>query len=918
MNYMFVVLLLSLLVYQVVSLGALYEPSKPFTGVVGKGVIEDIGYAEIKLVNNDTDINLIKAKFELALNTMGPELDQSNIVIDDIDRFWSEQDEGVILVLRIKQMQLPHDVWMRDTIFTRVRSCLMNKHHSQLHDGVHHVEFQRFREGVYKWKTPDHPHILFVVSDDQGYQDVGYHNKDPSDHFYDSNAAKATPNLDAIREEGVEVKYFYTYPICSPSRTAIWSGRFTYRHGYGPSINNGNTAQFSGRETVWSEVLKGVGGYYQMAFEKWHLGFSDKRNHPLSRGFDAYLGPFSLNFFERTEQAEMNNDGGPQGDYLHFYYSSTFTPPAYTIFDALPVPDGRTSYLGKPEDKKLMDGIKTTYNKGQHNVNILLEKQQTAIENFIKSDDINNKPLHMYIGSRMPHDPVEAPIMTTPFGTRTKAGKKGHDYGNDRLQYLGMVYAMDMQIGEMVQSFKDYGMWKDTVMIFMSDNPGIENYGGSNHPLQGRKNLVWDMRVTNVWHGTASTKSPINYDAFGSTNYDLMHSVDIFKTVATGIVKIPEEQYAHAYKCPTCLPHNHNKIDGMNQWPSIITNGGIDHIETSKRMFVTHVITKEQIEFVNADDQKIEQMLERHQWDKSFWDASPFKQYVGDKKVTTYSKVREHALQFGTGYVQYGRYGFFFAPNGGMNGDPSLNPSKRAVLHKGPKDLKNGKMPDAPQTLDFILGSSGGYGLPNSIPGHDFTTNNDGQTHFGYFHDVVSDEEKITNYLKAGNNMATVMKDALATMLNTYLDTQDPSNSTIDLKLKYLWMNDPAMAVKFGQTSEWSSFCDISVMCQHDNPVMNGLGPDVPKPTKIDMSKNLFYSETPTPKPTQPPSPTAAPPPTTPAPSLDVVADTTTGSSGTNAAVGVIGVGSMVGVLGYMKYRPTFGGGGAVGGFGGG
>lgn len=897
------VVLLSSLVYGALSLGDLYEPSKPFTGVVGKGLIEGIGYAEIKLVNNDTNINLIKEKFETALKAMGPELSQDSIVIDDVDRFWSDQDEGVILVLRIKQMELPHDVWMRDTIFTRVRSSLMNQHHSQMYDGVHHVELQRFQEGIYKWKTPDHPHIMFVVSDDQGYQDVGFHNI-PGKPNYDSSAAKATPNIDAIRAEGVEVAYYYTYPICSPSRTAIWTGRFTYRHGYGPSINNGNTAQLSGRETLWSEVLKGVAGYYQMAFEKWHLGNNEARNHPLARGFDAYMGPFSLNFLDRTEVASMN----PK-EFMHFYCSPSETEAAYTIFDALPKADVRTSYLGKPDEKPLLDGISTIWNKEQHNVNILLEKQQEAMQNFIKSDDINNSPLHMYIGSRMPHDPIDAPIMTTPFGTRSERAKKGkgYTYKNTRAEYLGMVYAMDMQVGELVQTFKDYGMWKDTVFIFMSDNPGIPNFEGSNLPLQGRKNLVWDMRVVNVWHGSASTKAPINFDAFGSTNYDLMHSVDLFKTITTGIVKIPEEQYTHAYKCPTCLPHNHNKLDGMNQWPSIITNGGIDHIQNSKRMFVTHVISKEQIKMQTATDKEMEEILPRSQWDESFWKSSRYKDYVGSMRQATYNTPRALAREFGTGYIQYGRYAFFFQKRGSLGGDPSLNPSDPAVTH--------GNIDKNAYTISFLLGEDAGYGLPSKIPGHDNIGTSTGDS-MGYFHDVWGDPEKFTNILKSGEKMSIELKDTLATMLHRYLEEQDPTNSTIDLKLKYIWANDPAMIVKYEKTKQWGSFCEISDMCDYDPPVMNGLGPDIPKPPKIDMSKNMFWSASPTPKPTQPPSPTSSP--TTPPPTETPPLEVTTGSSGTNAAVGVVGVGSLAGVFAYMKYRPTFGGGGGGGGFGGG
>lgn len=874
-------LLLFTFIYGVFGVGSLYEPAKPFTGVVGFGKLEHVAYVEIKIVHDETSIPLVKEKFELALQTMAPELDQTGIKIEVQERFWSEQDKCEVLVLKVEDMVMPYDIWMRDTILTRIRACLMNVHHTQVYDGVHHVELLRFQEGTYKWKTPDHPHIIFFVSDDQGYQDVGF-------RYTSGKMKELTPHLDAIREEGVEVEYYYTYPICSPSRTAIWTGRFTHRHGYGPSINNGNTAQISGRETLWSEVLAGMTDYYQVAFDKWHLGLNEKRNHPLARGFDAYLGPFSLEFFSRTNSAKMNNDGGGQGDYLNFYCSNTFTQEAYTIFEALPIPDGRVSWRGKPDELEVLDGIATTWNQKQHNVDILRYKQQEFMQNFIRSEEINNRPLHLYMGSRMPHEPIVAPVMTTPFGYKTGTGGRQNKYDNKRNEYLGMIYAMDLQMGELVETFKELGMWKDTVFIFMSDNTGLPNEGAVNAPLQGRKNLVWDMRVVNTFRGTASSKAALEFNAFNTVNRDLMHSVDLFPTILTGIVGIPQDQYAHAYKCDECLPHNNNILDGKNQWPSIIKPGGIEPIDSTKRLFITHVISQEQIAMQTATDPELEQMLDRHQWDNSFWQNSEYAPYVNQKRLSEYSHIRNHAVEFGTGYIQYGRYAMFFGVRGSkLSGDPSISPSQRSSLQNNP---------DPQSSYAFILGTRG---LPTEIPGHNNVPAGAASVHQGYLHDVVDDPYKKTNLLKLGDaSMSDELKDVLATMLHAYLLEQDPMNSTIDLKLKYLWMNDPAQLRRFDETREWRSYCDISIMCQHDNYVARTNGPDVPKPTKIDLSKNLFYSVTPTAEPTPPTVPTTGAPTLRPTEAAPV--DSTTGT--TVSVVGAVSL-TIVGVV--VKFFPN-------------
>lgn len=63
-----------------------------------------------------------------------------------------------------------------------------------------------------KQKVP--PHIIFVMVDDQGYNDVGYHGSDIH-----------TPVLDQLAAEGVKLENYYVQPICSPSRSQLMTGR---------------------------------------------------------------------------------------------------------------------------------------------------------------------------------------------------------------------------------------------------------------------------------------------------------------------------------------------------------------------------------------------------------------------------------------------------------------------------------------------------------------------------------------------------------------------------------------------------------------------------------------------------------------------------------------------------------------------
>jgi arylsulfatase A-like enzyme len=64
------------------------------------------------------------------------------------------------------------------------------------------------------------PNIVYIVSDDQGWKDVGYHGSDIQ-----------TPNIDALANGGARFEQFYTQPFCTPTRAALMTGRYPFRYG---------------------------------------------------------------------------------------------------------------------------------------------------------------------------------------------------------------------------------------------------------------------------------------------------------------------------------------------------------------------------------------------------------------------------------------------------------------------------------------------------------------------------------------------------------------------------------------------------------------------------------------------------------------------------------------------------------------
>ncbi|KAK3101824.1 hypothetical protein FSP39_006605 [Pinctada imbricata] len=123
------------------------------------------------------------------------------------------------------------------------------------------------------------PHILFIVADDLGWNDVGY-----------QNPAMITPNIDKMARKGVIMNSSYVHPICTPSRNSFLTGVYPFRVGlqnYG--IDPMQPRHMSLNTPTLPEKLKNL-GYSTHMLGKWHLGYCNERYTPNSRGFDTFMG----------------------------------------------------------------------------------------------------------------------------------------------------------------------------------------------------------------------------------------------------------------------------------------------------------------------------------------------------------------------------------------------------------------------------------------------------------------------------------------------------------------------------------------------------------------------------------------------------------------------------------------------------
>jgi arylsulfatase I/J len=124
------------------------------------------------------------------------------------------------------------------------------------------------------------PNIIFILADDLGWKDVGYHGSDIK-----------TPNIDALAQAGARLEQFYVQPMCTPTRASLMTGRYPLRYGLQTAvIPSAGRYGLATDEWLLPQALKQA-GYQTAIVGKWHLGHFDQKYWPSQRGFDSSYGP---------------------------------------------------------------------------------------------------------------------------------------------------------------------------------------------------------------------------------------------------------------------------------------------------------------------------------------------------------------------------------------------------------------------------------------------------------------------------------------------------------------------------------------------------------------------------------------------------------------------------------------------------
>lgn len=285
------------------------------------------------------------------------------------------------------------------------------------------------------------PNIVFILADDLGFNDVGYHGKD---HF----SGIKTPYIDKLVKEGVKLHNYYVQPVCTPTRGQLLTGMYQIRTGLNRGVIWPNQRKALPLHLkILPEQLREC-GYETHMVGKWHLGFYKKEFMPHYRGFDSYYGML----------ASMQN-----------YFTHKRCYKRYCGYDMY------SSKAGGP--------VNDSY--GEYATHLFTRKSVEAIRNRNKE-----KPFFLYLAHFAVHIPVQVPAEYQKLFSHIKSRK--------RQRYAGMVYALDESIRNLTEYLRKENLLDDTIIVFSTDNGGIVGGGGNNWPLRGEKRTLWEGGVRAV------------------------------------------------------------------------------------------------------------------------------------------------------------------------------------------------------------------------------------------------------------------------------------------------------------------------------------------------------------------------------------------------------------------------------------
>ena len=342
------------------------------------------------------------------------------------------------------------------------------------------------------------PNIVVMLMDNLGYGELG---------VYGGGILRgaATPVIDNLASQGMRLLNFNVEAQCTPSRSALMTGRFSIRSGTYQVLPGGMPDGLVQWEVTLPQLLSQQ-GYATGMWGKWHLGSIEARL-PSNRGFDEWYGiPRTYDEAEWPSSNQTNSMWPSVGNKQGWNAQIAQQEP---IYDARKGEKPRVFGLLDVDNRRTMEA----------------EITKRAID-FIKRNAGNSTPFFAYVSFSLMHMPT---LPNPEF-----AGKTGNG------DWADCLAEMDYRTGQILDAIRQAGVENNTLVIFMSDN-GPE----ATHPWEGD---------SGPWRGTyftameASLRAPFIIRWPGKVpadrvNNEIVHMVDVFTTLAhAGGAEVPKDR----------------------------------------------------------------------------------------------------------------------------------------------------------------------------------------------------------------------------------------------------------------------------------------------------------------------------------------------------------------------------------------
>ena len=369
-------------------------------------------------------------------------------------------------------------------------------------------------------RTGKRPNIMWLIVDDMGYGDPG---------AYGGGAAigAATPNMDRLAREGLKLTSTYSQPTCTPTRSAILTGRLPVRTGLTRPILAGDKIT----KNPWADesslaTLLSASGYRTLLVGKWHVGEAEGMR-PHDVGFDEFYGYYPA-------QKELS-----QAYDKRRYPDLVLHPERLAMLRKTGASEALIHGFkgGETREVQQVDSIAVMAEADR----LLKEFTLAKIKDLAKGD----QPFFL--------EHCFMKVHADNFAAQAFEGKSGSKY-----PYKDAVVEVDAYIGEIVKALEDAGMLENTFIFVTSDNgPQMDSWPDSGYtPFRGAKNTAWEggVRVPGIayWKGMISP---------GRESDDLFDLMDLFNTsltLASAADKVPTDRY----------------IDGIDQTSFLLVDDG--------------------------------------------------------------------------------------------------------------------------------------------------------------------------------------------------------------------------------------------------------------------------------------------------------------------------------------------------------